>query len=557
MQKIIDQDKIRDLIESLLLGININTDDARQKFLSPDYDRDLHNPFLLPDMEKSVERIFSAITAGEKIAIYADYDCDGIPGAVMMNDFLKDLGVRNLEVYIPNRNTLGYGLHKDILENIISSGFSLLITIDLGTTAKEAIDFAEQSGVNVIVIDHHEPPESLPKPFALINPKLKNSKYPFRDLCGTGVAYRVICAFLDKYREYFNYKKGKEKWFLDLVALSTIADQVPLLQDNRVLAKYGLLVMRKGRRYGIKALAEISKLNISKINEDDINFSIAPKINAASRMDNAFKAFELLSCQNSKVADILAQDLFSLSEKRKVLVAQMMKEVKRQIKNRSFENIICLGNPNWNPGLLGIIASKITEEYKKTAFVWGRTNGNLKIIKGSCRAFGDIDVIKIMEKIKDSLLDMGGHEKAGGFSVKEEEIHNLPVKLEEAFILSQDFEIQKEQIKYLNFYPEMNSFLFFNEFNKMAPFGIGNPKPLFYFENVFIEKVKTFGKDSNHIELSLSLNGNKIKAISFFKKPEDFNPKLSDNQFLNLIGFLEQNSFNNFNSLRIRIWDIN
>lgn len=550
-----NESKMESVFDKLFEKIGIKTEIEKEKFLNPDYIRDLHDPKLLPDLEKAIERIFSAVTAGEKIAIYSDYDCDGIPGATILSEFLRSLGVRHLEVYIPDRNTLGYGLHQGILEKIIDLKTTLLITIDLGTTAREAIDFAEANGVNVIVIDHHEAPENLPKPFALINPKLKSSVYPFKELCGTGITYKVILGFLDKYHEYFKYPRGKEKWLLDLVALSTIADQVPLIDENRVLAKYGLMVMRKGKRLGLKALADRSKINIRNITEDDINFSIAPKINAASRMDEAYKAYQLLSAEDKDSADILSEDLAKLSDKRKIIVASMMKEANKSIKTRGYKNVICVGSPAWSPGLLGLLASKLSEEYKKTTFVWGRTHGEKEVIKGSCRSFGGVDVVEIMKNIADSFIDIGGHKKAGGFSVKDGEIHNLPVALEEAYlrINAESDEEASDFIEFDPFFAQRQGIL---EMEKFSPFGMGNPKPTFELKDALILNIKRFGKEKNHLELEISLNSQTIKAIAFFKKPEDYEKDLKEGSMVNVVGFVEKSFFGGSEKIRIRISNI-
>jgi len=546
---------MENVFEKLFEKIGIKTEIEKEKFLNPEYIRDLHDPKLLPDLEKAIERIFNAITTGEKIAIYSDYDCDGIPGATILSEFLRSLGVRHLEVYIPDRNTLGYGLHLGILEKIIDLKTTLLIAIDLGTTAREAIDFAESNGVNVIVIDHHEAPDVLPKPFALINPKLKSSVYPFKELCGTGITYKVILGFLDKYHEYFKYPRGKEKWLLDLVALSTIADQVPLIDENRVLAKYGLMVMRKGKRLGLKALANRSKINIRNITEDDINFSIAPKINAASRMDEAYKAYQLLSAEDKDSADILSEDLAKLSDKRKIIVASMMKEANKSIKTRGFENVICVGSPAWSPGLLGLLASKLCEEYKKTTFVWGRTHGEKEIIKGSCRSFGGADVVQIMKNTANSFIEIGGHKKAGGFSVKDDEIHNLPTVLESAF-LSVGEANQAENNDFLDFDTYFVNKQGVLSMERFAPFGMGNPKPVFELKDALILGVKTFGKEKNHTELEISVNGQAIKAIAFFKKPDDYKIDMKKGDFITMVGLVEKSFFGGYEKIRIRILDI-
>ncbi len=416
------------LTTRLLINRGITTSEAALRFLKPDYEKDMNDSFLMHDMERAVVRIFEAIEAKQKIVVYADYDCDGIPGAVIMNDFLKKIGYENFSIYIPDRHDEGYGLNPEAIQKFIDDGVQLLVTIDLGTTDHDDIAFAEASGINVIVTDHHLPHAILPKAFAIVNPKLGN--YPEPMLCGSGVVFKLVQGFLKKYGEYFKVNIGWEKWLLDMAGLATLSDMVPLVGENRLIARFGLQVFRKSPRPGITQLLRLLKINQETLVEDDLTFMVTPRLNAASRMDSPMRAFELLSERDTVAAGAIALHLTNINDERKRIVAQIMKEVKHSLSERTIGEIIVIGNPKWRIGVLGLVAGKICDEYDRPAFVWGREGGSGPDVedgplKGSCRSNGKVNVVRLMESAKDSFIDFGGHELAGGFSVSNANVHFL------------------------------------------------------------------------------------------------------------------------------------
>jgi single-stranded-DNA-specific exonuclease len=555
-----------ELLELLLKNRGILPENS-ERFLNPLYEKDLYDPYLLKDMERAVVRIFEATEAKEKIVIYSDYDCDGIPAAVVMHDFLKKIGYENFSVYIPDRHDEGYGLHMDAIEQFIKDEAKLLITFDLGITAVNEVAQAQSAGMDVIITDHHLPRRSdseggigsdfLPKAFAIINPKQNGCNYPDKMICGAGLAFKLVQALIKKYGEYWNIKNGWEKWLLDMVGIATLSDQVPLIDENRVLAYYGLKVLQKTRRPGLAELFNKAGVDISKLNEEDVTFTLAPRLNAASRMDSPMKAFQVLATNDEAEAKTLADHLLKINDERKYIVAHIMKEVKGTIGKREEKPIIVIGNPNWRVGVLGLIASKVAEEYKKPVFVWGKEGSD--IIRGSCRSFGSVNLVSIMSMLPaESLLEFGGHINAGGFAVAHEEIHFLEERLLKVFADNkEDEKIEDERlIDAIITIDDVNNDNY-NVIEKLAPYGIGNPKPTFLFKNILINGVKEFGKEKNHLELTF-LNSKKrpIKAITFFKTRENFNVPINEGENINFIATFEKSYFGGRTELRLRIIDI-
>jgi len=380
-------------------------------------------------MQRAIDRIETAMKAAEKIVVYADYDCDGIHGAVIMHDFFTKLGYQNFSIYIPDRHHEGYGLNRPAVEQFMKDGVTLIMTIDLGTTNHEDILFAQKNGIDVIVTDHHLPHATLPEAYAVVNPKIGDG-YPDPMLCGSGVVFKLVQAFLAKYGKEYNVGAGWEKWLLDMAGLATLSDMVPLTGENRVIASFGMQVIPKSPRPGLSQL--LRKLNIDQrtLTEDDLTFMITPRLNAASRMDSPMRAFELLSVRDEVQAGAVADYLTKINDERKRLVAAIMKDVKHKLAERTLGSVIVIGNPEWRVGILGLIAGKVCDEFDRPVFVWGRegTNGDT-VVKGSCRSNGSINVVELMQSGKENFLDFGGHELAGGFSAAQDSIHFLEEKL--------------------------------------------------------------------------------------------------------------------------------
>ena len=554
-------------IDNLLFHRGVKTSEEKEKFLNPDYEKHIHNPFLLKDAEKSAKRIIKAIENNEKIVIYSDYDADGIPAGVILHDLFKKIGFKNFINYIPHRHDEGFGLNNDAIEQFANDKVDLIITLDCGIGDIEAVKLAKQKEIDVIITDHHEPHTELPPAFAIVDHKQKDCNYPEKILCGSGIAFKLVQAILQIKR--FEMKEGQEKWFLDMVGIATLSDMVPLIRENRVFASYGLKVLRKSPRKGLMRLFDHLRMNQRYITEDDIGFMIAPRINAASRMGVPMDAFLLLSTDNDDEAHKYVEHLDHINNERKGTVASLVKEVKKIINERhsvDLKPVIVMGNPDWRPSLLCLVANVCAEEYDKPTFLWGRDGDG--VIKGSCRSGGTVSVVDIMHKVPSGvILQYGGHFASGGFSIADEAIHHLEEHLNSAYdLLVKDnekdgVEIEPEYIDIELTLDDIN-WNFYEKIEKLAPFGIGNKKPVFIFNNIKIIGVKEFGKNGNkHLELSFKkVDGQIMKAIGFFMSNEQFKTKEKENikvnDSINLIATMEKSMFGGRIELRLRIVDI-
>jgi len=508
--------KYGELLRTLLEKRGVVDEANAEIFLNPDYERDFYDPFLMRDMKIACARIFEAISKNEKIIIYADYDCDGIPGAVILIDFFKKICFKNYEVYIPQRNSEGYGLNMEAIKQFAESKVGLLITIDLGITAVDEVAQAKRDGIDVIITDHHIPHEILPKAYAILNPKVDD--YPEKMLCGAGVVFKLVQGLIKYLKEEESkvfasedclseasyagkkillsssfLKPGFEKWMLDMAGLATLSDMVPLTGENRAIAYFGMKVLKKSPRPGLQKL--LSKMNINQkyLSEDDVGFMITPRLNAASRMDDPMRAYEILSTTDVGIAGALAEHLSKINDDRKTIVTGIMREVNKKFDAspiRENRDVIVIGNPAWRVGVLGLVAGKISDQHKKPVFVWGKDENDC--IKGSCRSDGSVSIVALMNDASESFIDYGGHELAGGFTVQAEKIHFLEETLSISFN-----KIRKEKIENKVTYDIQSDLSVVNmknwrEIEKMAPFGLGNPKPVFLFSGVKIEKIKKF-----------------------------------------------------------------
>lgn len=535
------------ILELLLTQRGVSGEN-RDRFLNPDYARDTHDPFLFADMDVAVKRLLAAIERREKIAIYADFDCDGIPAAVVMHDFLKKVGHENLEVYIPHRHNEGHGFHKGAVDTLKARGVSLIVTLDVGTVANETAAHAKSLGLDVIITDHHEPGMILPPCVALINPKREG--YPFKDLCGAAVGFKLAQATLIEGRKreipsFTAIPEGWEKWLLDMVGIATVADMVPLIGENRVLARFGLMVLRKSPRAGLLALCRKLRLNQSGITEDDIGFSIGPRINAASRMDCPELAFRLLSTIDPLEAETIAGELEKLNSKRKGTVAALVKEAKQLAYERFPDSkVAVLGNPSWKPALLGLAANSLMNERGGVVCLWGR-DGNGEI-KGSCRSDGSINIVEMFRnaQVETALEEAGGHAMAGGFSVSHEQVHHLPELFAQAVAAGSQ---KKTEIPSFDaeLMPAHVTRALWLTLSELAPFGIGNPKPLFRLPSVMIESVRIFGKEQTHTEIIVRGDESErtLRAFEYFRTPDEFTAPPQVGRRAQLLGTVERDTF--------------
>ncbi len=547
---------ISPLLSHLMFHRGVKADEA-SLFLSPSFTLGLNDPFLLSDMDKVVVRIIKAIKEGEKICIYSDYDADGLSGASIFYDLFKKINFTNFINHIPNRNEEGFGLHKESIEKISKEGVSLIITVDCGIGDVVEAKFAKEFDIDLIITDHHEPDKILPEAFAIVNPKI-SPDYPEKMLCGAAVAWKVVCAIILK--KEFDIPVGFEKWILDVVGIATLSDMVPLTGENRLLAKYGMLVLKKSRRIGIQKLLRTLKIEMRNLTEDDIGFMITPRINAASRMGRSIDAFRLLTTDNEDDAKEIVSELERTNNERKVISSHLSKEVHKMMEAKYsphfLNKTIALGSPNWKPSILGIVAGTIVEKEGKPVFLWGKEEGS-ENIKGSCRAPIGASVKLIMEKVSnDVITDFGGHHMAGGFSLSNETVHLFEDEIEKAYkkidtlpekdpINLVDKEIGLEEV----------DLRLVDEIEKLSPFGIANEKPLFIFKDGIFDKVDLFGKEKKHLKITLKgENGNVIEAISFFAN-EELISKAQIGIKKNIVGNLEKSFFGRTKA-RIRLVDI-
>lgn len=540
------------LVAQLLFTRGITSTNDAEKFLTPNYDTELHDPHLLHDIQKAIERIEIAIEKKEHIVIFSDYDCDGIPGGVVLHDFFKAISYEHFSNYIPHRHHEGFGLSVEAVEKLATERASLIITIDCGTTDVLAVETANRLGVDVIITDHHEPSPILPNAIAIVNPKL--GSYPFTELCGAGVVFKLIQALLSS-KEY-GLVPGHEKWWLDMVGIATIADMVPLVGENRIFAHYGLKVLRKSRRPGLQKLLKKAKASQQHLSEDDVGFTIGPRINAASRMDTPEDAFFILSSTDEVEAGARVDHLEKLNQERKTSVAQMTKELHKRLKEfEEIPSVIALGNPNWRPALVGLAASKLAEEHNRPVFLWGR-DGNGKH-KGSCRSGGGMSVVRLMEESKGIFTEFGGHHMSGGFTIVDEAVFTFGDELQKSYsVLGSKLQVKEDILIDAELSLDDSLVRLLRDIKQLAPFGVGNPKPLFQFTAAVPDSVEQFGKTKEHVKLRFQTESGAIEAIAFFATPESFTKVPKANEPCSVIAHIEESFFMNRLQIRLRIIDI-
>jgi len=546
------------LLETLLTRRGIGLDE-RERFLNPSYERDVLDPFLFSHMRLSVERILSAVKQGEKIAIFGDYDADGVPGTALLASWFARIGYP-VRIYIPNRHTEDYGLSERAIDELAGEGISLLITVDCGISNVLPVEQAHKQGMDVIITDHHIPPEILPSAYAILNPKCLGEEYPFKELAGAGVAFKLVQALVST-GEY-SIPVGWEKWLLDLVAIATVSDMVPLSGENRALTHFGLSVLRQTRRLGLIALLAELRLDPAHVTEDDIGYLIGPRINSASRMSHAMHAFNLLMSDNLPEAQTLAHELESQNRERKEITEVIMDNAHSLLDEEDLPPVIVIGNPAWSLGVLGLTASRLVEAYHRPAFVWGVNEEGLR--KGSCRSDGSVNMVELMHIAgEDGLfVNFGGHKEAGGFIVQKGREEELAPLLAKAYVALRteptntlgaevDYQLSLSDVTYD----------IYRVLSRLAPFGMGNEKPIFLFEGVEVASVRMFGQSNAHLELLVksSVTGSErpVPAVGFFaKRTVPHAHSLKENDWIDIIAHVERSMFRSRPQLRLRIVDV-
>jgi len=471
---------ISEILSRLLINRGITTKNKAEKFLHPSFN-DLANPFLLAGMEKAVERIKAAKEKGEKILIYGDYDVDGVTSIALLLSFFRELGLKSL-FYIPNRLTEGYGLNKEALKLAHAQKVSLIITVDCGITNSEEILFAKSLGIDIIITDHHLPEEGKRiESLVTIDPMVGECPEELKYLAGVGVAYKLIQALKGN-----SATGGDLSQHLDLVALGTIADLVPLTGENRILVTEGLKQIKESKKEGIKALLRVSKLTDQEINPHHVGFLLGPRLNAAGRVASAKESVELLSTKSYEKANIIAKKLDKQNQERQEIQKDMFKEACDLIKKEKLDSSysIVLIKEGWHPGVAGIVASKVVEKFYRPTIVLGLEKG---IAKGSGRSIENFHLFSAIKRCKDLLLSCGGHKLAIGLTLKKEKIPQFKKRLEEEArrsISEDDFKKKISIDSLLSLQEITPSFL--DDLKGLAPFGRGNPRPVFASRNLIV-----------------------------------------------------------------------
>ena len=474
-------------------------------FLEPRLE-DLNDPFLMRDMDKAVERIITAVKESQKIMVHGDYDVDGVTSLSLLYRNLTSIGL-NVIPYIPDRFTEGYGLSSQGIEKAKEEGISLIITVDCGITALEEIEMARKYGIDVIVTDHHEPRETLPEATAIINPKVDD--YPFKDLAGVGVAFKLLEALYRKLSLNLNHLY----WDLDLVALGTVADIVPLVKENRVFVHFGLKILEKSKKAGIKSLKSVTGLN-GKVEPWHISFILAPRLNAAGRLNHAIEAFKLLSTRDGLEALQLARELDRTNKERQGIERKILSEAEKMVRRMDLDKdwVIVLGSEDWHEGVIGIVASKLVEQYNRPTILLSFTGG---IGKGSGRSIQNFNLFNALLDLEKYLLSFGGHKMAAGLRLEKENLQDFRQALNK---------LAKERLKKEYFEPELyiDGEIRLSDINqdilsvyrKLSPFGMGNPQPVFVVKNVTVKNDIRVMKD-RHISFTLKQEQIERRAIAF------------------------------------------
>lgn len=543
VKELIDKYNINEILAKILVNKNITSKEEIGLFINPTRN-DFHDPFMMPDMEIAVERILKAIENKERIMIYGDYDADGITSITVLKSFLEERGL-DVASYIPNRLNEGYGLNKEAIEKIYDDGYRLMITVDCGITGIEEIDYANSLGIETIVTDHHEPAEEIPKAIAVVDAKRKDNEYPFNQLAGVGVVFKLIQAISTKLKleekEYLKY--------LDIVCIGTISDIVPLVNENRVIAKLGLKLVAQTKNIGLKALLDI--IGFKNIDSSTVSFGIAPRINACGRMGNEQLALDLFLCKDKNLAKELAIKLNEYNVERQSIEKKIFDEAVEKIEKKEKDSTcIIIGSEGWHHGIIGIVASKVTDMYFKPSILVCFEDG---VGKGSGRSIPGFDLHEALMKCSDKLDKFGGHAMAVGVTVKKDNFDGFKQELEEYAkkseidkivpVVNIDSELSLKNINIENV----------KSLNVLEPYGEANKMPMFLFKNLKINSIRALS-EGKHLKLTLKDDNFMIDAIGFNMGNLSEEYLLDDK--VDIVGNLDINIFNGNENVQIILKDI-
>ncbi|MDM8520337.1 single-stranded-DNA-specific exonuclease RecJ [Anaerolineales bacterium HSG6] len=480
-----------------------------EQFISHHWGQD--DPYTLKGMSAAVERLKQALVNQEQIVIYGDYDVDGVTSTVVVMQILQALGAR-VQPYIPNRFDEGYGLNKHALTELANQGTNLIITVDCGIRSVDEVAYANSLGLQMIITDHHSLADELPPAVAIVNPKQTDCSYPFKELAGVGLAYKLTQALLMS--DIPNPQGIVAEDFLDLVALGTIADLVPLYKENRKLAGLGLRKLNDSLRPGLAALLQQSGSKATEITATTIGFVLGPRLNAAGRLDSALVAYKLLMEQNGRKALDLAEQLDSQNKERQKLTQETVEMVREAVLSDTSQSLLYfVHHPEFNPGIVGLAASRITEEFYRPALI---AEQGPEVTKGSARSIAEFHITEALDECSDLLVRYGGHAAAAGFTVKNELVETLKTRLQEIALQKLECEELRPTISIdgeVNLRGVRSSLV--QSINNLQPFGIGNPTPRFFSRNLRVKYCRAVGQEQRHLKLTLHDGKQDWSAIAF------------------------------------------
>lgn len=546
--------KLHPLATEILLARGFKMEKELQEFIAPDYQRDCLDPFLFCEMEKLVERIKQARDQKEKVIIFGDYDADGITSSAILKETFDDLGIDS-DVYIPDKRVEGYGLNFLAIELFKLAGVKLIVTVDCGITSLAETKKAKEFGIDVIVTDHHHVPEKLPEALAIINPHQQNCGYPFTELAGVGVAFKVAQAI---YQRLLPEKIEQTKWLLDLVAIGTIADCVPLVGENRLFVKYGLVVLSKTRRAGLSEMFAVGRIGIDESAIPDtkkVSFYVAPRINAAGRINHANLAYNLIMEKEIVQARDFALELEASNTERQKITAQLVDEIRVLAENeyRDKKIIFAIGE-HYQIGVVGLVAGKIAQEFNKPTAIFQK---GPEESKGSFRSIPQINIIEAIEKCSDLLIKFGGHNQAAGVSVQNDKFADFQKALEE-LIEKQLAGVELEAEIMVDGeveVAEINLDLV-NDLEKLRPFGVGNEEPILLLKNLFVKERRFLGNGEKHLKFFLaSADSAKIFEAISFGGGEKFS-SFREGDRIDLLCHIQRDDWNGNSRIQLNVVDM-
>ncbi|MGQ7408685.1 single-stranded-DNA-specific exonuclease RecJ [Streptococcus suis] len=536
--KLAKKEGLDPIAAKLLYERGIQTAEDLQKFLQPSLE-DLHNPYLLHDMDKAVERIRRAIEDYEQILIYGDYDADGMTSASILKETLEELGAE-VQVYLPNRFTDGYGPNQSVYKYFIEQqGISLIVTVDNGVAGHEAIAYAQEMGVDVIVTDHHSLQATLPAAYAIVHPEHPEGNYPFKHLAGCGVAFKLACALLETVHADL----------LDLVAIGTIADMVSLTDENRVMVKYGLSLLKQTERAGLQELMKIAGIELDSLDEETVGFQIAPRLNALGRLDDPNPALELLTGFDDEEAHEIALMIDAKNVERKDIVQAIYDEAKTMLDTS--RPVQVLAKEGWNPGVLGIVAGRLLEELGQLVIVLSIEAGRAK---GSARSPEAVDIFQALKDHQDLFIAFGGHAGAAGMTLEVDKLDQLANTLA-TFIEENKLDLSQKSALVIDEELDLEELTLdtLKSFDKLAPYGMDNKKPVFYVKDFQVESARTMGQNNAHLKLRISKGAAGFDVVAFGKG--NLTLEFSQAKDLELAVTLSVNKWNGNTSLQLMLVD--